>query len=298
MGILSNIFGTSKPEIGPDGKVICRICHSRILPGTYKKFGGKCAPCANGQVVSKERIGENEKINRRINELGADTIMADYSFVKDISAEKQYEQSDALFLLIVVFPIVLFVTCIVSFPYLKRAIFPSQNIEEYYHEGQYSLPGKWVEIPLNERSFNSRHFILNLETTMNGGQSLKNKSSGEKLEYSYSELPNKILVGESSEYRNNVGSISFKLPKDRELYGKELMVTYCATFRYASPIFEEYFTWGRKNIGGVVNITIGTQKESFYSVLFNYVVILSSIPISILFSFIITKLIKRYYKDG
>ena len=60
MGILSNIFGTSKREIGPDGKVICRICHSRILPGTYKKFGGKCAPCANGQVVSKERIGENE----------------------------------------------------------------------------------------------------------------------------------------------------------------------------------------------------------------------------------------------
>lgn len=195
-------------------------------------------------------------------------------------------------------PIVFFILLIVTFfvsPYLKRAIFPNQNIDEYYHEGQYCIPGKWVEIPFNVRSFNGIYRIYNINTTMYGGKSLENEGSGEID--SHFELPNKIFAGDSSKYINRVGIISFKLPKDKDLYGKQIMVSYSAKFASPQPIGDDYFVWKYKNIGGVYNINIGTRKQSFYSILFNYVVIISLIPISPLFTFTILKLIVRYNKD-
>ena len=63
MGIISKILGTSKPEIGPDGKVDCKICGAKILPHTYKKNDGLCVPCKRKEENPlKEKLEDVPKI--------------------------------------------------------------------------------------------------------------------------------------------------------------------------------------------------------------------------------------------
>jgi hypothetical protein len=119
MGIFTDIFGVRVPLPGPDGKVSCKNCGSRILQRTYKKNRGLCMPCFDGTIIvpkpskkiitvsnnfppkpSKEITLESERSNtvekkENINDL---KFLGRELYLEDIpgSEEIQYQNSSEL----------------------------------------------------------------------------------------------------------------------------------------------------------------------------------------------------------